>query len=178
MKRFFMIIILCCAATNSMAQEMAADVESVMEVEVNACSDGTVAGADCIDLNTHPTIDRTGELLTLLLEKEAKKAQAFCEQSNKACLSVITPYFKKTPQDYALRSIKLIGDDDLTVQSTVEAKFILGDEKDKNQYTFVFEYHRQGTNKPWSITQVYLKDTAPVALDREFEGAVMDAVGE
>lgn len=175
MKRILMTIALLLSVTNSnsMAQEMAADVEDSMEVESTECTDGTVAGAGCIDLNTHPTIDQTGQLLTLLLEKDAKKAQTFCDQGHKQCLAAITPYFKKTPQEYALRSVKLTGDDDLTVQSTIEAKVVLGDGSNKNQYTFVFEYQRNGSNKPWKITEVNVKDMEPITEDDDADSGIM-----
>lgn len=173
MKRVFMTLILLSAISSSMAQEMAADVEDSVEVESSVCTDGTVAGSDCIDLNSHPTIDQTGELLTLLLEKDVKKAQSFCDQSNKQCLAAITPYFKKTPQDYALRSVKLTGDDDLTLQSTIEATVVLGDETKKNQYTFVFEYQRNGANKPWKIIGANVKDMKPITEDDDSEIGIM-----
>lgn len=178
MKCVFMTVILLLCATNSMAQEMDVEVGSSMEVEMSACTDGTVAGAGCIDLNTHPTIAMTGEVLTLLLEQDIKKAPLFCDQSNKQCLAPIASYFKKKGQDYERRSITLIGDDDLTVQSSTEAKFIMGDGKNKNQYAFIFEYKRHAINKPWKITEIRLSEMEPMASDGASEGVLMDAVGE
>ncbi|MDF0606117.1 hypothetical protein HZU77_010710 [Neisseriaceae bacterium TC5R-5] len=153
MKHLFIIMMFLLLASSASAQETG----STLDPGLTLCSDGTVADAGCIDLNRHPTIDQTKQLLTLLLSKETKQAQKFCTQDNPQCLSPIIQYFKKV-RSYELVSTKLIGADDLTIRSTIEAIVILGDPHEDNQYNFIFEYQRHPENTLWGVSHIDLEN--------------------